>query len=126
MVVFDVPPPYEAPSAGYREMPPSYYYQNNFQGYNYAGNVFTDVPTNVYVYDQPPPYPGMNGYNGQQPQPNASFGNPPYPASGNPAYPAGGVPPNSNGMYPPLNQNPSAPPYEPPPAYEAPPLPPKV
>jgi hypothetical protein len=130
---YDVPPPYEPPSAGYREMPPSYYYQGNYQGYNYAGNVFTDVPNNVFCYDQPPPYPGVGGPNAQS-QP----GNPPYPAgnpaynpsgnaappypAANPPYPAGGFQTNPNGMYPPLH-NPSAPPSEPPPAYEAPPLP---
>jgi hypothetical protein len=140
-VRYDVPPPYEAPSAGYREMPPSYYYQGNYQGYNYTGNVFTDVPTNVYVYDQPPPYPGIDGFN-NQPQQNGPPGNPPYPAGENPPYPAGANPPypagnappyptgntlsNPNGMYPPLHQSPSAPPSEPPPAYEAPPLPPKA
>jgi hypothetical protein len=126
---YDVPPPYEAPSAGYREMPPSYYYQGNYQGYNYTGNVFTDVPNNVYVYDQPPPYPGVGGPNAQ-PQSNVP-GNAPYPAGNTapggpiPPYPVGGNQCGSNGgsMYPPLHQNPSAPPSEPPPAYEAPPLP---
>uniref|UniRef100_A0A7E4UVB1 GRAM domain-containing protein n=1 Tax=Panagrellus redivivus TaxID=6233 RepID=A0A7E4UVB1_PANRE len=122
---FTAPPPYVPPTANYHSAPAASYYQGN-------NPAFPDVPSNVYVYEQPPPYYGIyDGNAAAHAYQNVPGNVPPYPANapGVPPYPnaATNAPPypnsNNDGVRNRGNPASSAPPYEPPPAYEAPPLP---
>uniref|UniRef100_A0AC34QT17 GRAM domain-containing protein n=1 Tax=Panagrolaimus sp. JU765 TaxID=591449 RepID=A0AC34QT17_9BILA len=162
---FNAPPPYVPTNAGYQYQAPPCYSPNNPE-FQRAANTFREPPPNVYVYEQPPPYPGIFSDAPQQP-PQSYANNAPYPAGqvapGNLPYPAGPTPypnppyPTGQGAtpyptevrnpgipcYPDLSNTgpitaypmsdglhhrnvPTAPPHEPPPPYEAPPLPPKA
>lgn len=115
---FDAPPAYAPPAGAFYSAPPAYYWTGgNYNGYQAPVHAFPDQPPpeNVFMYEQPPPYPGMgpaqpnppppgfypnlDGGN-QQPQPNvanSSASAPPYqaPAANNWApYPS--QPPSYN------------------------------
>lgn len=64
----DAPPPYVSPTGGfYPAAPPAYTPPpNGYYGWVPPTNVFPDRPAAdaVYMTDMPPPYPGINGYNG--------------------------------------------------------------
>lgn len=125
---YDSPPPYTPPEAQwYPAAPPSYAPPTGgYYGWVPPTNVFPDRPPTdgVYMYDAPPPYPGVNGQNGYTP---AGFA-PTAPASNGVGAPIGF---NMNGndakareaaqsaFYDPNNPQYA---YVPPPAYnEAPP-----
>jgi len=75
--VHDAPPPYTPPtSAWYAAPPPAYTANpNGYQGWVPPTHVFPDAPpaNSVYMTDAPPPYPGINGFNGYN---NAAAGPP--------------------------------------------------
>lgn len=64
----DLPPPYTPPTSGWYMAPPPAYSANpaGYQGWVPPTHVFPDQPpaNTVYMVDAPPPYPGINGYNG--------------------------------------------------------------
>jgi hypothetical protein len=66
--VQDAPPPYTPPTGNWYAAPPPAYSANpaGYQGWVPPTNVFPDQPqpNTVYMTDAPPPYPGINGYNG--------------------------------------------------------------
>lgn len=66
--VNDQPPPYTAPTSGWYAAPPPAYTANpnGYQGWVPPTHVFPDSPpaNSVYMTDAPPPYPGINGFNG--------------------------------------------------------------
>ncbi|GMT36201.1 hypothetical protein PFISCL1PPCAC_27498, partial [Pristionchus fissidentatus] len=112
--------PTNAPPSYYPTMPATYvaapanYYKPQsgpYYGFVAPTHVFPDRPAdgNVYVYDQPPPYPGI------APVPAYNDGQ----GGSAPPYPAGTLP-----GYAPPPQSFAVPPYPAPPQYgEAPPLP---
>ena len=59
---FDAPPPYAPPPGAYYSAPPTYYWTNgNYNGYQAPTHAFPEQPPpeSVFMYEQPPPYPGM-------------------------------------------------------------------
>ncbi|CAD6190543.1 unnamed protein product [Caenorhabditis auriculariae] len=111
---FAAPPSYAPAPQSYYSAPPNYYISGgNYNGFQAPTHAFPEQPPagNVFMYESPPPYPGIAGQTA------------PFPAGG--LQFAGGLP----------NQHPSAPRYEnvphlppaQPPSYtpyaEAPPLP---
>jgi len=64
----DAPPPYTPPTSGWYAAPPPAYSANpaGYGGWVPPTHVFPDQPpaNTVYMTDAPPPYPGINGYNG--------------------------------------------------------------
>jgi len=62
------PPPYTAPTSSWYAAPPPAYTANpnGYQGWVPPTHVFPDAPpaNSVYMTDAPPPYPGINGFNG--------------------------------------------------------------
>jgi hypothetical protein len=64
----DLPPPYTAPTGPWYAAPPPAYTPdpNGYMGWVPPTNVFPHHPpaNTVYMTDAPPPYPGINGYNG--------------------------------------------------------------
>lgn len=122
----EAPPPYTPPTGPYNYAPPPAYAppQAGYYGWAPPTSVFPERPPNdgVYMYEAPPPYPGLSpqGYppqNGYAPQQG-------FPGSyGAPAAAAGFVVPPSNPKAQEANQNayydPNNPQYAyvPPPAY---------
>ncbi|KAF4522161.1 hypothetical protein B566_EDAN010421 [Ephemera danica] len=76
----DAPPPYTPPPTGWYPAPPPAYTppQAGYYGWTPPTHVFPDQPpaNTVFMTDMPPPYPGINGYNGYATaaQPNAMGG----------------------------------------------------
>nr|CAD2181986.1 unnamed protein product [Meloidogyne enterolobii] len=124
---FDAPPQYAPPAGDYYAAPPTYYWTGgNYNGYQAPTHVFNEQPPaeSVYMWDCPPPYPGMGQAVPNPPPQNQTVGSvgpsaPPYPAGGPPQYPTsgtnGGAPyPAGNTPYPTLGGTPypaSNPPY---------------
>ncbi|KAE9554294.1 hypothetical protein FO519_002465 [Halicephalobus sp. NKZ332] len=101
---FNAPPPYVPQNGGYHHVPPPCYTPNNPE-FQRAANAFRDAPTDVYVYDSPPPYSGI--FPSPSPQ-NQNIGNATYPAGNGQNQNIGnGTHPTSYGQ----NQNPGNAPY---------------
>nr|CAD7257282.1 unnamed protein product [Timema shepardi] len=64
----DSPPPYTAPAGPWYAAPPPAYAPppNGYYGWVPPTHTFPDAPpaNSVFMTDMPPPYPGINGYNG--------------------------------------------------------------
>ncbi|XP_064121734.1 WW domain-binding protein 2-like isoform X2 [Macrobrachium nipponense] len=64
----DAPPPYTPPAAGWSQAPPPAYAPSagGYYGWVPPTNTFPDRPPadGVFMYDAPPPYPGISGQNG--------------------------------------------------------------
>ncbi|XP_066961905.1 WW domain-binding protein 2 isoform X1 [Macrobrachium rosenbergii] len=64
----DAPPPYTPPAAGWSQAPPPAYAPpaGGYYGWVPPTNTFPDRPPadGVFMYDAPPPYPGISGQNG--------------------------------------------------------------
>jgi hypothetical protein len=97
---FDAPPQYSPPVGMYFAPPPDYYIppSNNYNGFQPPTNVFPDRPPadTVFMYEEPPPYPGIGPDRAPHPSgiyptlnPNANVA--PNPSASAP-YPA--APPN--------------------------------
>ncbi|KAI6215507.1 hypothetical protein M3Y94_00392800 [Aphelenchoides besseyi] len=81
----NAPPPYMPPAGSAFAAPPAYYNQAPNNGFQAPTHVFPDRPEegSLYVFEQPPPYNGINQPSGGQNiyptlDPNAP---PPYPAN---------------------------------------------
>eukprot|EP00095_Tigriopus_kingsejongensis_P010127 maker-scaffold75_size407189-snap-gene-1.17 protein:Tk10127 transcript:maker-scaffold75_size407189-snap-gene-1.17-mRNA-1 annotation:"ww domain-binding protein 2" len=121
----DAPPPYMAPSGPWYAAPPPAYGPdpNGYMGWTPPTNVFSQHPpaNSVYMTDAPPPYPGINGYNGY-----AAAGASAPPANGSAAdakaaeAAASAMPQPQNGWYDPNNPHTAYVPqgFEHPPSYD--------
>ncbi|XP_065340417.1 WW domain-binding protein 2 [Cloeon dipterum] len=111
------PPAYVAPNGGFYPAPPPAYTPppNGYYGWTPPTNVFPDQPAanSVFMTDMPPPYPGINGYNGY-----ASASAPPQQAMQPTAAQAKAMEAAQSAYYDP-NRPQCA--YVPPPAYYEPP-----
>ena len=114
----DLPPPYQAPSGPWYAAPPPAYAPNpgGYMGWVPPTNVFPEHPpaNSVYMTDAPPPYPGINGYQGYATPgmqgaaaapaaPAAASAPPMTSAQAKEAEAMGQALPNQNGWYAPNN-----------------------
>jgi len=120
VTVHDAPPPYTPPTSAWYAAPPPAYSANpaGYQGWVPPTHVFPDAPpaNTVYMTDAPPPYPGINGFNGYS---NGAMGGggfagaaPPMSSADRKAAEAAQV---QEGYYDPNNPQYA---YVPPPAYQ--------
>jgi len=100
----NAPPAYMPPAGSIYAAPPIYQAPQNVNGFQAPTHVFPDRPENgtLFMFDQPPPYAGINNDQRQHPQMYPDLGSqvPPYPNNqpGNqaPPYPSNsGVAPSA-------------------------------